>query len=238
MVVFGRGANLPSLRIPQTYVAGFKVIAELPESAYTQLVTSAKAAPAPFGTVRELRTWLSSEAKSVRPSDIEKIIRVVWSLSKLVSGPKWTPETVVPALDEAARTGISDFKVAEGADFKARLSALMSLDAFNVIEFKAKELQQEVERILMEARIVTDLRPVFGDVIGEKPAAFIVTHTLKLHYHEDGKHREFYVALDENDIRSLKKIAERAEEKSAILKRTISVNGMRSIDLEGSDLDD
>ena len=192
------------------------VIAELPEFSYAQLVDAAKAAPSPFGTVRELQTWLASEVKSVPSNDIRKILSSISSLSKLLSTPKWTPKNLATALDEAARNGIENFKVAEGADFKERIVTLLSLDALHLIEAKAKELLQEAQRLLLDARILTDIRPVFGEDIGENPTAFILTHTLKLHYHEGGEHREFFVALDEQDIASLKRMSERAQRKTIV----------------------
>jgi hypothetical protein len=243
MVVFvgssRRGDGLPSsLRIPQQFVPGFVVIAGLSESSYAGLVDAAKAIPVPFGTVRELQAWLASEVKSVPPNDIRKILSSISSLSKLLSTPKWTRETLATALDEAARNGIENFKVAEGADFKERVITLLSLDALNPIEKKAKELQQEAQRLLLDARILTDLRPVFGEDIGENPTAFILTHTLKLHYHESGKHREFFVALDEQDIASLKKMSERAQKKTVVLKRIVAASGIRSIDPDGGNIND
>jgi hypothetical protein len=214
------------------------VIAELPESSYAQLVNAAKAAPSPFVTVRDLQAWLASEVKSVSPNDIRKILTSISSLSKLLSTPKWTPKTLATALDDAARNGVENFKVAEEANFKERIVTLLSLDALNLIEAKAKELQQEGQRLLLDARILTDIRPVFGEDIGENPTAFILTHTLKLHYHEGGEHREFFVALDEQDIASLKKMSERAQEKTVVLKRVVAASGIRYVDLEGADIND
>jgi hypothetical protein len=214
------------------------VIAGLSESSYAGLLDAAKAAPIPFGTVRELQTWLASEVQSVPPNDIKKILSSISSLSKLLSTRKWTPKNLATALDEAARSGIENFKVAEGADFKERIITLLSLDVFNLIEAKAKELQQEAQRLLLDARILTDIRPVFGESIGENPTAFILTHTLKLHYHEGGEHREFFVALDGEDIDLLKEISERAQKKAVVLKRIVAASGIRSIDLDGGDIND
>jgi hypothetical protein len=217
---------------------GFTVIAELSESSYALLVDAAKAAPNQFGNVRELQAWLASEVKTVPSDDIKKILSSISSLSKLLSTRRWTPRKLATALDLAVRNGIEDFKVAEGADFKERIATLLSLDALNLIEAKAKELQQEAQRLLLDARILSDIRPVFGENIGENPAAFILTHTLKLHYQEGGDHKEFFVALDEQDIASLKEISERAQKKTVVLKRIVEASGIRSIDLEGGDIND
>jgi hypothetical protein len=61
----------------------------------------------------------------------------------------------------------------------------------------------------------------------------IIVHTLRLGYHDYGsqQHRELYIALDMDDIATLKEIAARAQEKTKTLKGQLDVAGIRSIDL-------
>lgn len=111
------------------------------------------------------------------------------------------------------------------------LAAVILSISFNIVAIKAKELQLESERTFCDARILTDIRPVFRDKVGDKPEAMIVVHTLKIVAHEATGHKEFYVALDAEDIQSLKKTLERAEDKARSLKNIIDASGSRSIDL-------
>jgi hypothetical protein len=61
------------------------------------------------------------------------------------------------------------------------------------------------------------MRPVFDANVNEPPTGMVLTHTLKLEYHRNGKHTEIHIALDREDINSLLAVLVRAEEKSATL---------------------
>jgi hypothetical protein len=80
-----------------------------------------------------------------------------------------------------------------------------------------EQLKMDHQSILEDAKIVTDLRPVF-DKPGERPLGAIITHTLKIVHHESGEHKELFFALDADDVLNLKRIAERALEKMSSLK--------------------
>jgi hypothetical protein len=87
---------------------------------------------------------------------------------------------------------------------------------------KAYDLQTEGERTFCDARILTDLRPVFGKDIASGPAGMVIIHRLKLGYHNsEGEHRTFYIALDAEDLVTLKKAIDRAELKARSLKSIV-----------------
>ncbi len=137
-------------------------------------------------------------------------------------------QTLATDVTIAARE-IPNFKIPEGVDFTERLAALLALDSLNSIALKAKELQAESERTFCDARIITDVRPVFGENIEDSPAMIIV-HTLKIGFHESG-HKDIYVALDAGDIANLKKTLQRAEDKANKLKAILDKAGLRNLDL-------
>ena len=118
----------------------------------------------------------------------------------------------------------------ERADFAGKLLTLLNADVFALVA-KAHDLVTEDERTFCHARILTDLRPVFGSVVEDGPKAMIVMHTLKLAFHQQGSnddHGEFYVTLDAEDLQSLKKLIDRAEAKSkslAIVNKNIRLFG-------------
>ena len=88
----------------------------------------------------------------------------------------------------------------EREQFKEKLRTLLGSEFFSIVA-KAYDLATE-ERTFCSARILTDLRPVFGARVEDGPQAMVVLHTLKLVYHEGSKrHEEFFVALDGDDLR-------------------------------------
>ena len=58
---------------------------------------------------------------------------------------------------------------------------------------------------------------------------FLVLHTLQVGYHDGlGKHHEFYVALDSDDIEKLQKALVRAKQKAATLVKLLEKTGIKT----------
>lgn len=110
---------------------------------------------------------------------------------------------------------------AERAEFKNKLLILLGSEVLGLAS-KAHDLATEDERMFCQARIITDLRPVFGPTIEDGPKAMVVVHLLKLAYHQGSeKHQQFYVSLDADDLQTMKKLIDRAQAKAKSLKSTI-----------------
>lgn len=105
----------------------------------------------------------------------------------------------------------------ERAQFKENLIALLSADLFTIIA-KLRDLTNEHERTLCHARIVTDLRPVFGANVEDGPKAMLVVHNLRIAYHKGNERvQDFYVSLSSDDLKRLRQLLDRAEAKAATL---------------------
>lgn len=94
-------------------------------------------------------------------------------------------------------------------------------DSIGVTE-KALNVMVDHARIFRNARIITDLRPVFRQDPSKPPAAAVTIHTLKIEYREDNQEKDFFVALDSMDIAQLEKLVARAKLKEVALKNTLS----------------
>ena len=86
---------------------------------------------------------------------------------------------------------------------------------------KASRLQREGERLYCEAMILSDIRPVFGDDITSGPGSAVLTHTLKVSYHGDEGHRDFFVVLDGEDLKALGEVVDRAQAKDESLRKVL-----------------
>jgi hypothetical protein len=121
----------------------------------------------------------------------------------------------------------SDLKLEpdERSALKSRLTALLSVPSV-AASTKALDLQSEHERLFHSARILTDLRPVFGNEEVTSPTATLITHMLKLEYHEESGHEALYVALDDGDIEQLIQVLMRAQQKSQSLRSLVAASGL------------
>jgi hypothetical protein len=106
-----------------------------------------------------------------------------------------------------------------------KLTSLLSSDSLELAS-KVEQLALDHPSIFHDAKIVSDLRPVFADPT-DPPIGYIIGHTLKIISHEHGAHKELYFALDLEDIHTLQKIANRAEQKATSLKAVIDATKTR-----------
>lgn len=159
--------------------------------------------------------------KSTIADDVRGVWEAVLSLYLVKSQRDETTEQFVQEVCDAMERleGAFQLPQSERKSFSDKLLSLLGAEAFATVA-KAADLETEDERLFCRARILTDLRPVFGTEVADGPKGVIVLHTLKVEFHEQGdlkNHREFYVRLDAKDLGSLKEIIERAEEKAKTL---------------------
>lgn len=214
-------------RIPASYRPGLAKIKTLPLEAVGALADALETAQvsdfAKLSSVVERTTHAS-------PDEAANIVAAVRSLYFLKAKAEGTIITDFVAMLVAAMqmTG-GDLVLPESdrAIFSEKLTRLLSI---RTLEYstKVEQLRTDHSSILEDAKIVTDLRPVF-DKPGERPVGAMITHTLKLVTHESGEHKELYFAIDGDDVLMLKRLAERALEKLASLKDFIKSTNIKDL---------
>jgi hypothetical protein len=110
---------------------------------------------------------------------------------------------------------------------RERLERLLAPGNPLALSAKAAGLFTEQERLFCDARILTDIRPVFERQATVRPAGLSVIHTLKLLFHKTSQNpEELYIALDVDDLRTLKQVIQRAEEKQQSLEAVVRSTGI------------
>ncbi len=102
--------------------------------------------------------------------------------------------------------------------FKRRLGYLLNVEEVSV-KSKALTLQTDHDHVFCGARIFTDVRHAFKSDASEEPMGAVIFHMLKVSSHENGQHKDFYVALDDDDLATLQDILNRAQDKAVTLRR-------------------
>lgn len=106
------------------------------------------------------------------------------------------------------------------ADVAAKITALLEIQSLKV-STKAWSLLEENDKIFTDARVVTDLRPVFGDEAVAPLAATVILHTLRIAYRTAGAGEGVFLVADDADLRALKNEIERALQKSEALRKLV-----------------
>jgi hypothetical protein len=89
------------------------------------------------------------------------------------------------------------------------------------VSAKASVLLLDSERGFSRAKIISDIRPVFGqDVSSPDIEAVFIVHTLQISYHgnEEG---EFFLSLSTSDVKRLRAVIDRALEKAEGLAKVV-----------------
>ena len=172
----------------------------------------------PAGNVRAFSAQVA-EAINIEPDDVFPVLYAFSNLKKMRDvfgeptehfldrltvaierfGPPWTESSVARWKD--ARTDL--------------VQALNSITADGGLMISAKTASLAYDRpcVLHHARILSDVRPVFGEdarTIHE----MVVTHTLKVEFTDGRGYSEMHFALDASDVAKLRQECERADIKA------------------------
>lgn len=91
-----------------------------------------------------------------------------------------------------------------------------------VFAAKALSVATDCPRLFTEARVISDLRPIFGDTVAESPLGAVITHSLRITYAEEGDEKEFFVSLDSRDLTTLQDHIARALQKDKTLRALVA----------------
>jgi hypothetical protein len=205
---------MPSpLRIPDRYQPGLRALAELPDDQAERLQAALTQMPARLATSR--LTELVTDAIPEPPGKVRDVLEAVLSLAALLEDDGDTAElsrdvSLSPdlELDDAGRER-----------FRERVRRLLDLEPVQLAS-RARDVVTEYERVFHDARVLTDLRPVFGRDAQAGAKAATVVATLKIEAHEGtGPLSEYYFAMDHGDLLRLRAMVDRALAKTAAIKR-------------------
>ncbi len=212
--------------IPAPFRLGFARIKQLSPADFEAIVTALERAPT-VGGLKELTSAVLQQVPTLKRQEIEHILRTLFSLCIYVADEETPLSENLASLSSAMQTsGRPELALSEEEkiEFEKRLDRLLRISAVSK-SAKVQRLRLEYPNTFSDARILTDMRPIF-DKPEKRPVGCAIAHILKLSYHEGGDHKEFYIALDTDDLETLKKVLQRAETKAASLKSVLEVAGL------------
>ena len=223
---------MPALSIPERYRDGVAHLGALPESAFDDLstaITDGICADDMPSAIAQLESHFDSLRNIATLSDVLSAVRSLQGVYKNSHTQRETfPIEIAAALSHDAP------KLAKGIDLKdlaARIEKVVKGRLISITSEKIKGLRSEIERGYCRGRILTDLRAAFSEDASVSPTAMTIIHTLRIRYHDDlSRHREFYIAMDSEDLADLKSAIERAQQKSKTLESFLSEANRRILE--------
>jgi hypothetical protein len=215
------------LRVPTAAQEGLVFLVKLSEQQMISLKQALRQA-SPALALPELMEQMASGVPL--PDDqAVKIISVLASLysakvEKDLASDKFSEEL----FEALKRTGNKEFQLSDSraSQFRKDLQELLSLDESLGVTTRALAVMAEHEHIWQSGRMLTDLRPVFGLDPSETPKAAVVIHNLRIAYRDAGHLKEFFVALDSDDLSQLRRVLERATKKESSVRKLADKIGL------------
>ena len=214
---------MPTVKIPEIYRAALDKIATMPEHEVNDLrdvLASIGVTMKPPSLAAQVSTRLKNP-----PPELDEIIQSLIGLSLARVGGE-------VSLEDLARDVVGSFirrrDAPKGYDqsiFEKRLISLLSIESL-ALSARAQEIQHDYERVFVSARIVSDIRSVFG-ISTVEPVGALIVHNLKITFFEENSMREIFFAMDNADLSNLRKIIDRADTKTTQLEGMIRKSGVQ-----------
>jgi uncharacterized protein (DUF1778 family) len=209
---------MSEITIPEGAYPALQKLARLsPEDFSTFLAALERAKPA--ATPNLFSQHVAEHAPQMSSSTIRLIVDELFNMNYSFEDLAMSIDEMAKEVSEAAFEEQSEeFPITE-ADrdiLKERLAKLLVLKASLGLTSKASGLLTDADRLFYNARILTDVRPIFNEE-GNTVEATVIMHNLVVHYGENGDHKDFFVVLDTHDIKTLREVLDRADSKAKAL---------------------
>lgn len=201
------------LHVPDRIREGVSALLSLNPNSFEQLVAALESLPADYNVLSELSTKINI------PNVNSDIISAISSLHLLRAARNESAAEFVQAASEAISAFNPDGSLGPS---KERLLKIISVNSL-IVAAKALTVLIDRERIMLTAKILTDVRYAFRPNPEEEPYGALILHTLNVSYHEGEDHKEFLLSIDEDDINTLKDALDRAEKKARVLREKLKI---------------
>ncbi len=162
--------------------------------------------------------------------DLEEILGALMSLE----AAREAQEVAVEQLAEDVREGMLKssgealFAAKPGDVFKSRIARLLQIRSLQLAA-KAQGLVTEQKCLFDNARIISDIRPIFDDNPEHTPEGAVVVHTLRVEYWDDAEARSIHFAMDGDDLEELQEVIRRAAVKEKTLRELLASNRLQTL---------
>jgi len=192
--------------IPARYKHAFEIFLKLNQKTITKFIYELENAPK--GLLPDELSKTLSKKLDLDEIELEALIDMVFSLFGFKERYEIELKEFANGIVEALKhTKNKNLKIDENT--YNRLIEVLSASGNFIITLKATDMLKERERLIMDSRIITDIRPIFNE--SSEVVGSIVIHNLNINYTEGEITKEIYFALDKSDLKLLKENIQKAE---------------------------
>lgn len=214
--------------LPELLVKGLRDIATLPQPLLDEFLSSLRGLPL---EIQQNRVFSGSDFKIASlPDGGQSIKDAAFSLLLSRADRRVAAEDFLNSLIEALSLDPAFDKTLIGT-LQQRIIEILSIENLDLIA-RAHDVLLEHPQTFVSARIVSDIRPVFGDSVDEPPAAAVLVHMLNITYYNARRRERFAVALDQKDLDKMIDVLERARAKEKTLRSMIKAQDVSYIEVK------
>lgn len=217
-------AGNPSIHIPEPHREPLARLRDLPPDASERFRAPFEESPSSHPATRQsLVDRIAASVPELPPEHIDTLLDAFVALRFTMESHQWTAEKIASAVSNAPFLRTSDETAPEHL---IHLLADIIKSPQLVPLARRVEVMRSHERSLHGARIITDIRPVFGDEPTEPPPGAAIMHTLRIDCLQNGRMESIYLAIDNDDIALLERLLDRAKKKASTLDKVVQQGGM------------
>ncbi len=207
---------MATLNLPEPVTAGLTKIATLSNETFQELVSAFRKIPTRLLQNKIFDDDVLFELKAIPVDDLTTIRDTVFSLyiGRIASNAPTSifVDQVIESLEAASPLFVNDLD-----QLKKRVFQLLTIESLEAVA-KAHDLLTEHSRIFNFSRIVSQIRPIFGEKLDNLPSSAVIEHMLTVSYSQAGRRNEFVMGLDSADIKQLMETLNRAQAEAEGLK--------------------
>jgi mRNA-degrading endonuclease YafQ of YafQ-DinJ toxin-antitoxin module len=133
---------------------------------------------------------------------------------------------LLEAIKESDNKEIQTTNAAELAILESKFKSLLTIRPLSTLA-KAHELRGDFANIFWDAKVISDIRPVWDEDVKVPPDGVVIAQTLKLKYGDVESPKELYLNMNEEDIELLISVLMRAQQKRATLESLAKESWMK-----------
>jgi hypothetical protein len=207
------------IQIPKQFLSGFTELYKIDGNEFQSLIDTLRSIPVGLGPNTFIKTLKSKLAYHWTGS----VAMTIFSLGNLLESQDLTIEELAQELTSSYSDSLNiSLSEEDRKVYSERNRELLKNLGSLKLSIKALNLLTENDQNFIESHIVTDIRLVFQEELNQRDRKAVILHQLKLDYRKDGETKQFFIALDINDLKKLKKQIDRAFEKEKLIKKDYS----------------
>lgn len=216
------------LEIPPEDRKAIATVKTLNPSVLEKFISALKTAK-PVANPHEMAQQIAGRLPAVPQNTLLRVLEMLYTLYFIRDLSGVRPATFLDDLMDGVTRG-SEPRLTNNDISKLRLmlERLLNIETLKTVA-KASRLQRDGERLYCAAKILSDIRPVFKDDPSANPAGAVITHTLKVGYHEGRDHMETQIVLDSDDLDKLADIVHRAQLKDKTLRSFLKTSKLQNL---------